>query len=87
MSRVALSKITSKGQVTIPEVVRRQVRLQAGDLIEWEITESGAIEVRRAGSSLEDLVKVLPRPKRRLTLAQLDERVGAHLAKKHRVRR
>jgi AbrB family looped-hinge helix DNA binding protein len=53
----AVSRITSKGLVTIPEEIRRQYQLQAGEQIEWEVTESETIEVRRAGGSLDDLVK------------------------------
>jgi AbrB family looped-hinge helix DNA binding protein len=87
VSRIAISKITSKGQVTIPDVIRRQVRLQAGDQLEWEVTETGKIEIRRSGMSLDDLVTILPRPKRSLTLEELDRSVQAHLADKHRVRR
>ena len=87
MPKVATSTITSKGQVTIPEAIRRQVKLQAGDRIEWEVTETGKIEVRRAGMSLDDLVAILPRPKKSLTIEEMDRRVRAHLADEHRVRR
>lgn len=87
MPRIAVSKITSKGQVTIPESIRREGRLQTGDQLEWQVTESGALEVRRAGMSLEDLVKVLPRPAKPLSAEETDRRVRAHLAQKHRVRR
>ena len=87
MSRVAVSRITSKGQVTIPEMIRRQCHFQAGEQIEWEVTGRGTIEVRRAGGSLDDLVKILPRPKRALTIDEMDRAVGEGLARKHRVRR
>jgi antitoxin PrlF len=87
VSKIAVSRITSKGQVTIPEEVRRQYHLQAGDQIEWEVTESGTIEVRRSGGSLDDLVKILPRPERALSLEEMDQAVRARVAEKHRVRR
>jgi antitoxin PrlF len=87
MSKVAVSRVTSKGQVTIPEEIRRQYHLQAGEQIEWKVTESGTIEVRRSGGSLEDLVKILPRPERALTLEEMDQAVGKRVAEKHRVRR
>ena len=87
MSKVAVSRITSKGQVTIPEEIRRQYHLQAGEQIEWDVTESGRIEVRRSGGSLDDLVKILPRPERALTIEEMDRAVGARVAEKHRARR
>ena len=87
MAKLAVSRITSKGQVTIPEEIRRQCRLQAGEQIEWEVTDHGTIELRKAGGSLEALTKILPRPKRALTIEEMDRAVGEHLAEKHRARR
>ena len=87
MSKIAVSRITSKGQVTIPEAIRRQVGLQAGEQIEWEVTEGGSIAVRKTGRSLEDLSKILPKPKRALTIEEMEQAVGKRLAGKHRVRR
>jgi antitoxin PrlF len=87
VSKIAVSRVTSKGQVTIPEEIRRAYHLQAGEQIEWEVTESGTLEVRRAGGSLDDLVKVLPRPERALTLDDMDRAVRERVAEKHRARR
>ena len=87
MSKIAVSRITSKGQVTIPEVIRRAHGLQAGEQIEWEITGEGALMVRKTGLSLEDLTQILPRPKRPQTIEEMDRAVGRHLARAHRVRR
>jgi len=87
VSKVAVSRITSKGQVTIPEVIRREYHLQAGEQIEWELTDHGTVELRRAGGSLEDLTKILPKPKRALSIEEMDRAVGDHLAGKHRARR
>ncbi|HIJ57734.1 MAG TPA: AbrB/MazE/SpoVT family DNA-binding domain-containing protein [Deltaproteobacteria bacterium] len=37
---MTLATLTSKGQVTIPKVIRESLRLHAGDKIEFVITES-----------------------------------------------
>ena len=37
---MALAKLTSKGQVTIPKAVRDSLGLHAGDKVEFVITES-----------------------------------------------
>jgi len=87
VAKVAVSRITSKGQVTIPEEIRRQYNLQAGEQIEWEVTDRGTVELRKAGGTLEALTRILPRPKRVLDLAEMDRAVGEHLAGKHRARR
>ena len=87
MGRVAVSKITSKGQVTIPEDIRREYHLQAGEQVEWEVTDRGTVELRKAGGSLEDLARVLPRPSRTATVEELDEAVRSHVKREHRARR
>lgn len=40
------SKISSKGQVTLPKEVRRTLRAQPGDLIEYSV-EQGVVTLRR----------------------------------------
>jgi AbrB family looped-hinge helix DNA binding protein len=87
VAKVAASRITSKGQVTIPEEIRRRADLQAGERIEWEVTDRGTIELRKAGGTLAALTRILPRPKRALTVEEMDRAVGEHLASKHRARR
>lgn len=42
-----IAKITSKGQTTIPQAVRTALNVKPGDLIAWEITDDGHVEVRR----------------------------------------
>jgi antitoxin PrlF len=86
VGKIAVSKITSKGQVTIPEDIRREYHLQAGEQVEWEVTDHGTVELRKTGGSLEDLARILPRPARAATPEELDEGVRAHLKRKHRAR-
>ncbi|MFI5302614.1 MAG: AbrB/MazE/SpoVT family DNA-binding domain-containing protein [Polyangiales bacterium] len=86
MSKAAISRITSKGQVTIPEEIRRAQGLQAGVEIEWAVTDDGTIEVRRTGGSLDALTKLLPRATRVRSVEQMDRAVGKRIAEKHRVR-
>lgn len=42
-----LAKISSKGQVTIPAEVRKQLQLHTGDTLSWETADDGRIWVRR----------------------------------------
>ncbi len=86
MAKVAVSKITSKGQVTIPDEIRREYHLQAGEQVEWEVTDRGTVELRKAGGSLEDLARILPRPEKAATVEDMDRAVAAHLRRKHRAR-
>ena len=43
----AISKISSKGQTTVPQAVRAALKSKPGDLIEWEIDARGNVGVRR----------------------------------------
>ncbi len=78
--KIATSRITSKGQVTIPEEIRREYHLQAGEQVEWEVTDRGTVELRKTGGSLEALTQILPRPKRPLSVDEMNRAIGEHLA-------
>lgn len=54
--------ITSKGQVTIPLVVREHLAVYPGDQVAFEIEEGGLVRVRKIGGSPEDLAGILARP-------------------------
>lgn len=43
----AISKITSRGQTTVPREVRQALKSKPGDLLAWEIDAAGAVAVRR----------------------------------------
>lgn len=43
----AIAKITAKGQTTIPREIRAALNAKAGDLLAWEVTPGGRVEVRR----------------------------------------
>lgn len=45
--QTAISKLTKKYQVAIPEAVRKQLDLKAGDVIAFEI-DNGMIKLRKA---------------------------------------
>ncbi len=45
--QTATSKLTSKYQATVPEVVRKKLKLNAGDVIAFEI-EDKIIKLRKA---------------------------------------
>lgn len=42
---MAVSTMTSKGQITIPIEIRRQLGLQTGDRLHFRVGENGRIEV------------------------------------------
>ena len=46
-ARMQASKVTTKGQVTIPKEVRERLQVRAGDVIAYEFQENGQVVVRK----------------------------------------
>lgn len=42
--------VTSKGQVTIPKKVRMHLQIEAGTAVDFELTGTGEVVLRRAGA-------------------------------------
>jgi AbrB family looped-hinge helix DNA binding protein len=83
--KIATSRISPQGQISVPAEVRARLGLAPGSSIDWE-AEGDTIQVRRAGrfSSVEIHEAVFGggRPKRR-TVEEMDEAIAAHLREKH----
>lgn len=43
----AISKITAKGQTTVPREVRAALKSKPGDSIAWDVEPNGRVTVRR----------------------------------------
>lgn len=87
MRKAVVSKLTSKGQVTVPEEIRGELHLVAGDRLVWEISEKGVARVQRLGGDWRDLAGLLSKPGVHQSLEAMDDGIRRHLARKHRVRR
>ena len=48
MSSMAVSKVTSKNQITVPAPVREALSLAKGDSLLFEVADDGAITLRKA---------------------------------------
>ncbi len=44
-----LSKLTAKGQITIPKAIRERLGLSAGDKLEFSVDDAGRIVARQQG--------------------------------------
>jgi antitoxin PrlF len=69
------AKVTSQGQVTVPREVRERLKLGRGGKVEFTIEKGGRVVVAAKQSSILDLVGILPKPKRTVTLEEMDEAV------------
>jgi len=70
------STVTAKGQVTIPVEARRRLRIVPGTRLEFVIRDDGRLEVIPLSGSVKDLKGAVPRPKRTLTLAEMDAAIA-----------
>jgi AbrB family looped-hinge helix DNA binding protein len=64
--------LTSKGQVTVPQEVREQLRLYSGQGLKFTV-ESDRMIVTPLYRRLSELVGILPKPKRTVSLEEMDE--------------
>jgi AbrB family looped-hinge helix DNA binding protein len=82
--KLAQSRVTVQGQISVPAEVRKRLELIPGSVLEWD-AEGDRITVRRAGRhTFEDLHRVLfpqkPRPK---SLEELKEGIRQHVRARH----
>lgn len=68
--------VSSKGQVTLPAEARRRLGIRAGTRLEVIVTHDDRLEIVRVGGSIRDLKGLLPKPKRKLTLAAMDDAIA-----------
>jgi AbrB family looped-hinge helix DNA binding protein len=65
--------LTSKGQVTIPSLVRKRLKLKAGDRLEFIMEPDGGLSLAGKRVPFERLRGILGRPGQRVvTLREMD---------------
>ena len=71
---MATSKLTIKGQITVPKKIRDHLSLEAGDRVDFLIKEDGSVEVRALERPIDELYGFLHRPGvAAASLEQIDE--------------
>lgn len=70
------STVSSKGQVTLPVEARRRLGIRAGTKLEFIIRDNDRLEIIRVGGSVRDVKGMLIKPKRVLSLDEIDAAVG-----------
>jgi antitoxin PrlF len=70
--------LTSKGRVTIPASVRRELGLDTGDQIEFVMNEaSGRYEVLPATKSVKSLKGLVAKPARSVSIEDMSAAIAA----------
>ena len=81
---IAQSRVTAKGQITVPAEIRKRLGLSPGAIVEWD-TEGDSIIVRRGGRySFDDLHQALfPSAPEAHPLEDLKEGIRRHARARH----
>ena len=67
--------ITSKGQITIPKDIRDSMGLKSGDRIKFMQSEKGQTTFLPISESIEDLKGIVPKPKKTVTIEDMNETI------------
>jgi antitoxin PrlF len=78
------SKISSKGQVTIPKAIRTRTHLKLGDRLRFVVEADGSVRLAAATRDVSTLRDILPRPKRRATVDDMQSVIRRRAAKRAR---
>lgn len=74
---MALAKVTTKGQVTIPLEVRQKLSLEAGSRIEFVLTPEGKFVIEPVHSSIRSLEGVFHRAGRQsVSVDEMEEAIA-----------
>jgi antitoxin PrlF len=76
------STISSKGQVTIPKAIRTRLHLKVGDRLRFVVEPDGSVRLAAATRDVSTLRDILPRPKRRATVDEMQSVIRRRAAKR-----
>ena len=74
--------MTSKGQITVPKDVRLKLGLKPGDRVRFLVESDGRVRLLPAKRDIGELVGILPKPKRALTIEEMDAAIARAVAEK-----
>ncbi len=66
------ARMTSKGQITVPKAVRVRLNLKPGDRVLFIVEDDGVVRMHAANKDISSLRGVLPPPKRRATIEEIE---------------
>ena len=78
---MSTATITSKGQITIPAIVRAALGVETGDRVEFVQVKPGHFELVAATQPVTALKGLLRKPASPVTIANMNEAIAAHGAK------
>lgn len=76
------AKMTSKGQITLPKEIRLKLGLKQGDRVRFIVEDDGRVRLLPAKRDVSELFGILPKPKRALSIEEMDEMVQTAVARR-----
>ena len=76
------SRVTSKGQITVPKAVREALALREGDRMSFLIHDDGTVTVEAESVDLSSLRGMVKSPGRHVSIEQMNEAVGQGAARR-----
>lgn len=79
-----IATLTSKGQITLPKLIRDRLQLDAGDTLDFEILPDNTLAVRAVKADARRVRGLLKSPLQHVpTVREMDAAVEAELRAKH----
>ena len=78
---MSTATLTSKGQITIPAVVRAALGVEAGDRVEFVQVEPGHFQLVAATQSVTALKGLVRRPAKSVSIETMNEAIATQGAK------
>jgi antitoxin PrlF len=78
---MSTATMTSKGQITIPAIVRTTLGVEAGDRVEFVQIEPGRFELVAATQSVTALKGLVRKPKAPVSIVKMNDAIAAYGAK------
>jgi AbrB family looped-hinge helix DNA binding protein len=73
---MSTATLTSKGQITIPADVRRELNVDAGDRVEFVQVEPGRFELVAATRSVRELKGLFGKPSRSVSIDEMNRAIA-----------
>lgn len=71
------SKVTAKGQITVPKPIREHLKLAKGDRIEFLIGVNGKVTIVPATGDVRKLKGMVAKPTKPVTVADMNRAIEA----------
>ena len=78
---MSTSKVTTKGQITIPKAVRIALGVEAGDRVEFVVREDGVVEMIARTRPLLSLAGILGERRLGVTLDDMDAAIAVQVGR------